>query len=238
MIKFFRKIRQNLIMENKTSKYFKYALGEIILVVIGILIALSINNWNEDRKNEKYQQEILTLINQNLQNDSIALSKELYISREANQLTDKLLKQVSSGNYGDSLNNWMGKIISFERFKSQSSAFEILKAKGIDVITDKKLQLELISYYDDNLYTVYEVFGDVEGAFEADWSNILKEDFLDYKWRGYAIPRDSKAFFEKKTTIPLFKLYKENRSSGQPYLEVALDKISKIRLLSKKYIDD
>ena len=49
MIKFFRKIRQNLIIENKTSKYFKYAIGEIILVVIGILIALQINNWNENR---------------------------------------------------------------------------------------------------------------------------------------------------------------------------------------------
>jgi Family of unknown function (DUF6090) len=51
MIKFFRKIRQNLLMENKTGKYIKYAIGEILLVVIGILIALSINNWNEDRKN-------------------------------------------------------------------------------------------------------------------------------------------------------------------------------------------
>jgi hypothetical protein len=50
MIKFFRHIRQNLIMENKTSKYFKYAIGEIVLVVIGILIALQINTWNEGRK--------------------------------------------------------------------------------------------------------------------------------------------------------------------------------------------
>jgi hypothetical protein len=50
MINFFRKIRKNLLMENKTGKYFKYAIGEIILVVIGILIALSINNWNENRK--------------------------------------------------------------------------------------------------------------------------------------------------------------------------------------------
>lgn len=49
MIKFFRTIRQTLIMENKTSKYLKYAIGEIILVIIGILIALSINNWNENR---------------------------------------------------------------------------------------------------------------------------------------------------------------------------------------------
>src|SRR5210317_1096357 len=52
MINFFRHIRQNLLMENKTGKYLFYAIGEIILVVIGILIALSINNWNERAKNE------------------------------------------------------------------------------------------------------------------------------------------------------------------------------------------
>ena len=64
MIKFFRKIRQNLLMENKTGKYFKYAIGEIILVVIGILIALQINNWNENSKRKskeiKIYYEILT----------------------------------------------------------------------------------------------------------------------------------------------------------------------------------
>ena len=62
MIKFFRKIRQNLLSEGKTGKYLKYAIGEIILVVFGILIALQINNWNEQRKIENkgkdYIQEI------------------------------------------------------------------------------------------------------------------------------------------------------------------------------------
>ena len=52
MIKFFRKIRQKLLSEGKTGKYLKYAIGEIVLVVIGILIALQINNWNENRKAE------------------------------------------------------------------------------------------------------------------------------------------------------------------------------------------
>jgi len=50
MIKFFRRIRQNLLSQGKTGKYFKYAIGEILLVVIGILIALQINNWNDQRK--------------------------------------------------------------------------------------------------------------------------------------------------------------------------------------------
>src|SRR5690606_16067576 len=52
MMKLFRNIRQNLLSEGKTSKYLKYAIGEIILVVIGILIALSINNWNEITKKD------------------------------------------------------------------------------------------------------------------------------------------------------------------------------------------
>ncbi|TMM29559.1 hypothetical protein FDT66_10600 [Polaribacter aestuariivivens] len=64
MIKFFRKIRQRLLSENKFSKYLLYAIGEIVLVVIGILIALEINNWNESRKLESKKQElIINLIN-------------------------------------------------------------------------------------------------------------------------------------------------------------------------------
>jgi len=50
MIKFFRKIRYALMEKNKTGKYLKYAFGEIMLVVIGILIALQINNWNEEKR--------------------------------------------------------------------------------------------------------------------------------------------------------------------------------------------
>jgi len=53
MIKFFRKIRQNLLSESKFSQYLIYAIGEIVLVVIGILIALQINNWNEEKKLKK-----------------------------------------------------------------------------------------------------------------------------------------------------------------------------------------
>ena len=72
MIKFFRKIRQKLLTENKFSKYLIYAIGEIILVVIGILIALQLNNWNELRKNEDefkaVLQQIFTVVDQDLEN--------------------------------------------------------------------------------------------------------------------------------------------------------------------------
>ncbi|MGB4840181.1 MAG: DUF6090 family protein [Saprospiraceae bacterium] len=60
MIKLFRKIRQNLLLTGSTGKYLQYAIGEIVLVVIGILIALSINNWNEANKIERKKQELVT----------------------------------------------------------------------------------------------------------------------------------------------------------------------------------
>ncbi|APX99918.1 DUF6090 family protein [Lacinutrix venerupis] len=69
MIKFFRKIRQNLLSENKFSKYLIYAIGEIVLVVIGILIALQINNWNENRKQQAEITDIYTQIVLDLDND-------------------------------------------------------------------------------------------------------------------------------------------------------------------------
>ena len=69
MIKFFRKIRYDLMEKNKTGKYLKYAIGEIILVVIGILIALQINNWNEERKNKIKESVYLEGIKSDLARD-------------------------------------------------------------------------------------------------------------------------------------------------------------------------
>jgi len=73
MIKFFRNIRRTLVNEGNTSKYFKYAIGEIVLVVIGILIALQINNWNEQRKDAIKENHIVkSLYNELLENSNYA----------------------------------------------------------------------------------------------------------------------------------------------------------------------
>ena len=73
MIKFFRKIRQNLLTENKTGKYFKYAIGEIVLVMIGILLALQVNNWNENRKISNIEQLLLRDLRTEIQSNIVAL---------------------------------------------------------------------------------------------------------------------------------------------------------------------
>jgi hypothetical protein len=75
MIKFFRKIRQKLLVENKISKYLLYAIGEVVLVVIGILIALSVNNWNEGNKKKALMITNIKSIAEDIQADISDIQK-------------------------------------------------------------------------------------------------------------------------------------------------------------------
>ena len=93
MIKFFRKIRQNLLMENKTGKYLKYAIGEIVLVVIGILIALQINNWNENLKLETKTQDYYVQLLDDLNNDIASAENTI---KEFSNHQNKYNKYISS----------------------------------------------------------------------------------------------------------------------------------------------
>ena len=77
MISFFRKIRQKLLSQNRVTRYLVYALGEILLVVIGILIALQVNNWNEGRKEKARERELLIFALENIKADSLSLDSIL-----------------------------------------------------------------------------------------------------------------------------------------------------------------
>ena len=77
MIKFFRHIRRSLINENNMGKYFKYAIGEILLVVIGILIALQINNWNEARKANLEEQVLLSQLKSDFMDNLEQLNQKI-----------------------------------------------------------------------------------------------------------------------------------------------------------------
>jgi len=109
MIKFFRNIRKNLLNEGKTSKYLKYAIGEIILVMIGILLALQVNNWNDERK-AKIETEVIKLSNlqeiyHDLKKDVVTLDtivQQLQVQKEASTYVIRILE--SDKKYiGDSL---------------------------------------------------------------------------------------------------------------------------------------
>ncbi|NRD24497.1 hypothetical protein HNV10_14660 [Winogradskyella litoriviva] len=93
MIKFFRKIRQNLLSEGKTGKYFKYAVGEIVLVVIGILIALQLNNLNDERKTENLRQVYYKQLLRDFEKDKNYI-KEASLSIDSNMVKYKTYKET------------------------------------------------------------------------------------------------------------------------------------------------
>ncbi|MBO0329837.1 DUF6090 family protein [[Muricauda] lutisoli] len=126
MIKFFRKIRQKLLTENKFRKYLLYAIGEIILVVIGILIALQINNWNEDRKEFRKSKALLEEFRRDLARDTV----------ESNYVTGKLARQIK-------IESWALNIISYDTSQIDSLKLVFLGPyyqQPITVRTFNKLQ--------------------------------------------------------------------------------------------------
>jgi len=149
MIKIFRKFRQNMIKENKTSKYVLYAIGEIILVVIGILIALSINNWNGNRKLQNEELNLLLDIKsdlvvtlKNLKTDS--LDNHNYIIQY-----DKIEHYVYNDlPYSNELDSVFGVLTFWNSPYITSTAYKSLQSKGLDLIKNEKIKSDIINIYE------------------------------------------------------------------------------------------
>lgn len=150
MIKFFRRIRQQLLGENKFRKYLLYALGEIFLVVIGILIALQLNNWNEyriDRKKEKQVvQNIYTELDQNLQYSKNILAEIEKRTFSANALMEHTSReeQTITASAFDSI---MIQAFLFPPYTPIKADLErVLGTEQIDLISSTELQYRLSDY--------------------------------------------------------------------------------------------
>ncbi|WP_167611338.1 DUF6090 family protein [Maribellus sediminis] len=95
MIKFFRNIRKKLAAENKASAYLRYAVGEILLVVIGILIAVQVNNWNEARKERIQEHLLVQSIISDLKMDTLMINQTLRILKEDTTQVFGFIKRMS-----------------------------------------------------------------------------------------------------------------------------------------------
>ena len=150
MIKFFRKIRQNLLMENRTGKYFKYALGEIVLVVIGILIALQINNWNENRKASELEQSYYCLLLDDIEQDKIQIKALLENNEKRIESSNKAIAIIQSENINLSelgKESLLSRRDLGESFIPNSSTYEDIKSSGnIHTIKDKQIRKSLNQY--------------------------------------------------------------------------------------------
>jgi hypothetical protein len=151
MINFFRRFRKQLLSENKFSKYFIYALGEIILVVIGILIALQINTWKENKQKTKIENQYLNGIVTNIEQDILELDNLL--KRDTitfNAYTNILLpfKNGPKNLYSQSFIRTIGDAQFTHHFDGNSIVFEDMKSSGkINYINSDALRFALLEYY-------------------------------------------------------------------------------------------
>jgi len=225
MLNFLRKTR----LKEMKGKYLKYAIGEIVLVVMGILIALSISNYNERRKDRAFEHDILAEINQNLALDSTSLSMILDDFLKAQTAFVKIENTTNEVIINDSLKWWLGDVIQFDRFRPISSAFEVLKSKNLGIITNRTLRLDITTYYDNHVNWIAQSLGDVEKSFNNDWVPELKTSFVDMKFKSYVTPRSPKAWLSDEKNIVLLDLHKDNRNGAINPMREALQLISKIR---------
>jgi len=153
MIKFFRRIRQNLLSEGKTGKYLKYAIGEIVLVVIGILIALSINNWNQERSQRNEEKIILSTLKADFES-AIKELNLLNIDRERIQsgaIAFNELEQKDLVNHSiKHLDSLMFMTMNAPTFNNQSGSLNVLLTSGkINLISNQDLKEKLIQWPGD-----------------------------------------------------------------------------------------
>ncbi len=156
MIKVFRRLRQSLIKEGNLKRYFLYALGEILLIVIGILIAIQISNINEANKIKRIEILSLSEIRTDLLITLEDLNNDLrrHIDRMAK--TRFIFKYITENDtYQDSLDTYFTVINQDYQLFPKKGAYESLRSRGFQILSNDSLRLKITDLYQLNLQRVY-----------------------------------------------------------------------------------
>lgn len=192
MIKFFRKIRENMIKENRVSKYILYAIGEIVLVVIGILIALSINNWNEHRKETHRTESIYNIIKTDLETDIEEI--QLFLSdydSVRKPVFETLLRDTLTQNDFIKNPNLSKGYRGYEDIQVNTRGYELFKNQPNNSVLEQELASEISQFYNDHLYEIAVAQQELSEEF-TDNNRELKRRGLT---KNYVLGRSNEAFF-------------------------------------------
>lgn len=152
MIKFFRKIRQKLLSENKFSKYLLYAIGEIILVVIGILIALEIDSWNQNKKDRKLEKQYYCRLLEDVKQDYSNYEYSLELLNVRIDANNTMIQTLLDDTLPlDSITPNLLKSVKFSNrnYRATTDALEDIKSSGnLNILTDLSIKNKLASYYE------------------------------------------------------------------------------------------
>ena len=175
MISFLRKIRRGLLNENRIGKYLLYALGEIALVVIGILIALQVNNYNEERKKLKRKDEVLLQVQNDLVRNLGDLRADLDMHRLGLQSNLKVTRHMEASlPYDPELAFDFWYLKGDEYTTPSTTGYENLKSLGLGTVKNERLQNMIKSIYESlypRLSKEFELFPDISNYFSDYYLN-------------------------------------------------------------------
>jgi Family of unknown function (DUF6090) len=185
--------------DNKPIKYMRYAIGEIVLVVIGILIALSINNWNEGRKGLKIEMEILEGLSDDLESNESKIMALISIDSAITARNKILLTllQDSKSTYADSLQLYFGGINRYMVFFPQRMAYETLKSKGLYTLRNDSLRMKVIELYDET-YLVNAHIAELKAQAYTRTNNIFNKRLFTLENVDYKVPNDFESLKKDK----------------------------------------
>ena len=149
MLKFFRLVRQQLLKENKFSSYLLYAIGEILLVVIGILLALQINNWNQNRKFKNSQQETLHQLKSEITAQLEEITFDLWLEKRSIKSTFLILDCLANLKTVPDTMGWHFYLLTNENHTYiRRSIYESMKSKELELLSEDSLRLQIQGLYD------------------------------------------------------------------------------------------
>jgi hypothetical protein len=174
MIPFFRRIRKKMADDNKPLKYMRYAIGEIVLVVIGILIALQINTWNEQRKAQKKACFYLIDLQESLQSTKLELNRVIdksHLSYLASDTLDRILFHKSQIPYF-SMDTIIDGSLGYTIYSPNSGIInEIMNSGGLELF-DNKFIRNAVASWDSRLNNITKYEVDVRQTF-LDYANLI-----------------------------------------------------------------
>lgn len=184
MLPFFRKIRWRLAKDNQFLKYSRYAVGEIVLVVIGILIALQINNWNEDRKDRNTERELMEQLLKDIKSDQKMLKEAMYFSNVAVTSNTGIINAAQQDSELDSTLRvlFTGTTMPFVFFKSERATYDNLKSIGFQIISNKDLRRQIQDLYKnyDFVEGTLDLFN-TEYLMTMDQQSLKKLNLIDHQ---------------------------------------------------------
>lgn len=177
MFKFFRSIRRRLLQNAKFSKYLIYAIGEIALVMVGILLALQVNNWNERQNRKKIEISTLSEMRENLENDLRDIRGNISFDSTNHLATLEVLQHLESKQpFNDALKDSYGKLGWASLFAENTSAFENLKTLGFNLIANEELRGAITFLYS----TRYEYLNEVLNRYNDTVFDHFRPQMIQY----------------------------------------------------------